>query len=151
MMRFLFLLLCGTGWIAGANAGLLERLDPNKRAEVTGQTVEFPTVNFNTVSSPALRTQSVSPVGGQRVDRNTRVTTQMVETKTVSLPTRDFAILPSPVVPQKNFEAKRAVLDQDPVTTPSVATQSAKIKSRVIRPYTPAGAQELQDQINRTP
>ena len=145
-MQFLFVALCLAGLVARATAAGLQPIDPNKRADVTGQTLSFPTLNFDNIPSPTTRTQPVSPVGGQLVDRN-----KLVETKIVDFPTREYPTIPMNTVPRQNFAAKRALIEQPAVETPGYQTDPAKIKKRTIRPYSPAGAKELVDQLNGIP
>ena len=149
-MRYLLISLAVLGWVAHAAAGVFERIDPNKRADVTGQTVELPTVKFDSVPMP-VSSQPVVAIGSQTVDRGTAVSTKMVPAKTVSFTTREYAVIPTRVEPQKNFTTRRAELDQPTVDRPDFATAPAKINPRVLHDNTPAGAQELQNQINRIP
>ena len=151
MKRLLLIGVFATGLIGRASAGGFERIDFNKRADVTGQIVEFPTLNFDAIPAATTRTQTISPVSGQRVDRSQTVATKLVETKTVNFGTREYTVRSYNTVAQKNFTTKQAVLEQPAIASPSVTTAPAKVKSRIIRPYTPAGERELQDQINRIP
>ena len=150
IMRFLILSLVLAGLAGRALAGGFERIDPNKRADVTGQTVDFPTLKFETLTAPVCA-QPVAPVGNQTVDRNVAVSTKYVATKTVNFTTREFAVVPFKNAPQKGFDTKPAEFDQSTVDHSNVEAKSAKIKPRVIRATTPAGDKELQDQINRIP
>ena len=149
-MRYLLISLAVFGWAAHSPAGVFDRIDPNKRADVTGQTVEFATVKFDSVSLPVSALPVVA-IGSQKVDRGTAVSTKLVPTKTVGFSTREFAVIPTQTEPQKNFEPRRTEIDQPTVDRGDYATGPAKINSRVLRAHTPAGAQELQNQINRIP
>jgi len=149
-MRNLLISLAVLGWVAHAAAGVFDRIDPNKRADVTGQTVEFATVHFDSVPMP-VSSQPMVAIGSQTVDRGTAVSTKIVPDKKVSFTTREYPVIPTRVEPQKNFAARRAELDQPTVDRPDFATAPAKINPRVLHGNTPAGAQELQNQINRIP
>ena len=149
-MRYLLISLAVLGWVAQAMAGAFDRIDPNKRADVTGQTVDLPTVRFESVPM-AVSAQPVVGIGSQTVDRGTAVSTKMVPPKTVSFSAREFNLIPARLEPQKNFEPRRSELEQPTVERRDYATGPAKINSRVLRANTPAGAQELQNQINKIP
>jgi len=149
-MRYLLISLAVLGWVAHAAAGVFERIDPNKRADVTGQTVELPTVKFDSVPMP-VSSQPVVAIGSQTVDRGTAVSTKMVPAKTVNFTTREYPVIPTRVESQKNFATRRAELDQPAVDRADFVTAPAKINPRVLHDNTPAGAQELQNQINRIP
>jgi len=144
-MRPFFSTICLAGLLTGARAAVLTQIDPHKLADVTGQTVDLPTVQFDSVPQQ-FRTMPVAPVSGKTVDRH-----QTVATKNVELNTLDFPLVPSKTVPLTNFAAKRATLEQPPIETGTATTDNAKINSRVIRPLTPAGQQDLKDQINKIP
>ena len=144
-MRSLLYTIYFTGLLTVAHAGVFTQLDPHKQADVSGQTVEFSTLHFDSVSQP-IRTLPVAPVSGQTVDRS-----QTVATKNVEFNTLDFPGIPSKTRPMTNFTTKRATLDQPLIETGNKITGNAKINPRVIRPLTPAGEQELKDQINKIP
>ena len=52
------------------------------------------------------------------------------------------------VVSQQNFSPKRATVAGNAPSPPAVDTPKADIKKRVIRGFTPAGAEELKKQLN---
>jgi hypothetical protein len=70
-----------------------------------------------------------------------------VETKTVDTRGLSYATVPVPVLPQQNFAAKRAVVAGNLPAAETVQTSRAEINRRVIRPFTPAGAEELKEQF----
>jgi hypothetical protein len=51
-------------------------------------------------------------------------------------------------VPRQNFSAKRAQANDQVRRDREVAKANARITDRQIRPHTPAGEQELKDQLN---
>ena len=147
-MRYLIAIVFLTGLLAPVNAGVLDPIDRNKIADINGKTVDLQTLQMNFVPT-ATSTQPVVPIGNQRVDRSKTISSKFVETKTVNFETRDgFTVLPFKTIPQTNFTAKRAALEQPSVNTQNVSTKNASINQRVIRPLTPAGDKELQEQIN---
>lgn len=147
-MRYLIAIVFLTGLLAPVNAGVLDPIDRNKIADINGKTVDLQTLQMNFVPT-STRTQPVAQIGNQRVDRSKTISSKFVETKTVNFETREgFAVLPFKTIPQTNFSAKRAVLEQPSVNTQNVSTKNASINQRVIRPLTPAGDKELQEQIN---
>lgn len=145
LRRPLLAALCLAGLLTSVSAGVFTPIDPHKQADVTGQTVDLPTLQFDSVAQP-YRTLPGATVTGQTVDRS-----HTVATKNVELNTLDFARVPTKTVPLTNFTTKRAPLDQPPIETGTTPTDSAKINSRTIRPLTPTGHQELKDQINKIP
>ena len=144
-MRPLLYLICLAGLVTGARADVFNQIDPHKQAEVTGQTVALPTLHFDAVALPS-RTLPVAPVSGKTADRS-----QTIATKTVTLNTLDFPTVACKTLPLANFTAKHATLAQPLIETGITPTDNAKINSRVIRPYTTPGQQELKDQINKIP
>ncbi|MEI8314799.1 MAG: hypothetical protein WCG79_05030 [Verrucomicrobiota bacterium] len=149
-MRPLLYIIFLAGLLTSAKAGVFDQIDAHKRADVNGQTVALPTIRFDTVPQTILP-MTVAPVSGKAVDRN-----QTFATKNVAFDTLNFPIVPSKTLPMTNFTTKRAALDKPlietgAVPTGTVSTDKAKINSRVIRPLTPDGHQELKDQINKIP
>ena len=139
------------GLLTSTYAGVLTQIDPNKQADITGQTVTFPIVQFDSVPQK-FRTMPVAPISGKMANHSQTVATKNADINTLDFPT----VLSKKTLPMTNFTAKRASLDELPVetetvTTGDVKTDKAKINSRVIRPFTPAGHQELKDQINKIP
>jgi len=131
---------------ASASAQVLRQIDPSKNADASGKTVDLPTVNFDTVSQPT-RAQLVSPLSGQMRDRAGTVETKRVETKGVETSLLSHSTIPSTIVPQQNFSAKRAALASNVPPAERVKTPGAKINKREIRPFTPAGNDELVKQL----
>jgi len=120
-------------------------LDYNKRADVNGKNVTFSDRHYGTVSYPTRAGSTTSPLSKgdlqlQRVELN-EVNTKSVEMSTLS----------EPVLPQVNFSAKRAAVDK--VNDQSgrqldQTKQKPPITNRQIRPFTPAGEEELKKQLN---
>jgi hypothetical protein len=125
-----------------ASAQVLRPIDPRRTADASGKAVEMPTINFGTLPQPT-RTEPVSPLTGQM-----REPGKTVETKRVDTTALQYATLPSKVLPQTNFTAKRAVVTGALPAADTVKTPRADIEKRVIRPVTPAGAEELKKQLN---
>ena len=149
-MRPLLYIIFLAGLLTSANAGVFDQIDAHKQADVNGQTVVLPTIRFDSIPQ-TIRPMTVAPISGKTADRN-----QTVATKNVAFDTLTFPIVPSKTLPMTNFTTKRAPLDKPPietgaVPTGTVTTDKAKINSRVIGPLTPAGHQELKDQINKLP
>jgi len=144
-MRPFFYTILLLGVTAGAQAGGLTPIDLRKQVDVTSKIVELPTVSYDSVLQPSL-TYPVVPVSVKTVERN-----NMVETKNVGLNTLNFPVTSFKTLPMTNFSAKRADIDQTAIDLSGVPKPNAKINKRVIRALTPAGAKELQDQINKIP
>ena len=150
IMRPLLFSILLAGSVTGASAGVLTPIDLHKQADVSGQTVEMNTIQFGSVPQK-FQTLPVAPVSGKMVDRSQTVATKNVDFNTLSFPTKQFKNFPT-----TNFTTKRAAIEQLPVetettVTSTVKTDKAKINSRVIRPLTESGHQELKDQINKIP
>ena len=138
------------GLVSGASAGVLTPIDLHKQADVSGQTVEMNTLQFGSVPQK-FQMLPGAPVSGKMADRNQTVATKTADFKTLDFPAKQFKNFPT-----TNFTTKRAALEQLPVetdtaVTSTVKTDKAKINSRVIRPLTESGHQELKDQINKIP
>jgi len=136
--------------VSGASAGVLTPIDMHKQADVSGQTVEMNTLQFGSVPQK-FQMLPGAPVSGKIADRSQTVATKNVDFNTLDFPAKQFKVLP-----MTNFTTKRAALEQLPVktettVTSTVKTDKAKINSRVIRPLTESGHQELKDQINKIP
>jgi hypothetical protein len=120
-------------------------LDYNKQADVSGKSVTFGDLHYGTISQPTRIGSTPSPLSKgdlqlQRMELN-EVNLKSIEEPTVS----------QPVLPQANFTAKRAVADKvnDRATRQLDQTkQKAPITDRQIRPFTPAGEEELKKQLN---
>ncbi len=138
------------GLVTGASAGVLTPIDMNKQADVSGQTVEMNTLQFGSVPQK-FQTLPGAPISGKMADRNQTVATKTADFNTLDFPAKQFKNFPT-----TNFTTKRAAIEQLPVetdttVTSTVKTDKAKINSRVIRPLTESGHQELKDQINKIP
>ena len=131
---------------ASASAQVLRPIDPNKSADVSGKAVDLPTVNFGNVSQPT-RSQPVSPLSNQFREGDGIVETKSVETKDVEMSLLSHSTIPATIVPQQNFTAKRAPLASNVPPSERVKTPNAKINKREIRPFTPAGNDELVKQL----
>ena len=134
-----------------ASADVFQRIDVNKQADVNGQTVNLPVLNFDSLPQTS-RTLPIAPQSDRRTEPG-----KTIETSTVNLETLAFPTLDMQTVPKSNYKAKRAVVSGAPVTAPridpsaTVPAERAKVNERVIRPLTPAGEQELKDQFHKTP
>lgn len=123
-------------------------IDYSKKADVSGKTVTFGDLHYETVSQPTRATSRTSPLTKgdlhlQRLDLH-QVDLKSVEMSTVS----------EPVLPQVNFSAKRAAVDKVNDRADQQLPQTklkAPITSRQIRPLTPQGEEELRKQLSTLP
>jgi hypothetical protein len=127
--------------IGAASAQVLKPIDQRKLADPNGKTVEMPTVRFDTVPQPT-RPQPVSPLSRQYRPRAGTVETRTVDTHGLS-----YSTIPVTVLPQQNFAPKRATVPGNLPAAETVKTSRAEINQRVIRPFTPAGKEELKEQF----
>ena len=147
-MRFCTCLLLSLVILAGnAGARIGERIDPRKRADINGQTVELPRADLPTLSLPVLR-HGTAPASRERATPGGKVETHGVEVTTL-----EFDRVETPGVPQPraNFGPKRPVDTRVRVTTGTVPAPAADISPYRIEATTPAGQQELRRQLNRRP
>ncbi len=124
-----------------ASAQILKPIDQHKLADPNGKTVEMPTVRFDNVPQPT-RPQPVSPLSRQSLPPAVTVETKTVDTHRLS-----YSTVPVSVLPQQNFAPKRAVVAGNLPAAETVKTSRAEINPRVIRPFTPAGKEELKEQF----
>ncbi len=122
-------------------------VDRTKLADVNGKTVSYSNVPFDTISQPTR------DVPGSPLTKGV-LKFQGVDLNNVDLSTRDMSTVSLPVLPKANFTAKRATADkQNDQTSKQVdhTTRKAPITDRQIRPFTPAGEEELKKQLNEPP
>lgn len=125
-----------------ATAGLLDPVDPNRVVEANSRVINTQTLNMKNVSAPVLQK-------GWASESNRFVPTKGVETKRVELGTYETKTLDKPVVPQANFTTKRSDSSDKNYRTETAKTGTAPINPRKIRPFTPQGEKELNDQLRR--
>jgi len=123
----------------------LKPLDVNKQADVGGKNVNFDDVRFDTISQ-GTRELPQSPLskGDLKLEnagvRDKHADFKMLEMSTIS----------KPVLPKANFTAKRAAVDKvndEAQKQVDQTKQVAPITSRQIRAFTPAGEEELKNQL----
>jgi hypothetical protein len=123
----------------------LKPLDVNKQADVGGKNVNFDDVRFDTISQ-GTRELPQSPLSkGDLKLKNADVRDKHADFKMLEMST-----IPKPVLPKANFTAKRAAVDKvnDEAQKQAAQTkQVAPITSRQIRAFTPAGEEELKNQL----
>lgn len=128
-------------------AELLKPIDRTKQADVNGKNVSFGDVSFDAISQPT-REVPQSPI--TRGDLKPRG----ADLKNVDLGTLEISTVSLPVLPKANFTAKHAAADkQNDQTSKQVdrMSQKAPITDRQIRPFTPAGQEELKRQLSEPP
>jgi len=123
----------------------IKPLDYSKQADVNGKIVHFDDLHFGTVSQPIRVSSKASPLSKGDLQFQT-LELNKLNPNSVQLPT-----LPQPVLPKVNFAAKRAAVDKAIDQTSrqlELSKQNAPITTRVIRPFTPGGEEELKNQLN---
>ena len=135
-----------------ARAGLHDRIDTSRTADVSGKTVDMPTVNFDTIGLPTREMRS-SPVSNQRHETAGTVEMKRVEFSTLEMRNVELrnAEMRTHSFPQSNFTPKRAAIPEKQIPVETVPTGSAPVTDRVIRTGSPAGQDELRQQLNRRP
>ena len=132
---------------AGAWTDPRTPIDLTKQADVSGKTVSYSDVPLDTISQPSR------DVPGSPLTKGV-LKLQGVDLNSVDLSTRDMSTMTLPVLPKANFTAKRATVDkQNDQTNKQVdhTTRKAPITDRQIRPFVPAGEEELKKQLSEPP
>ena len=123
----------------------LKPLDVNKVADVGGKNADLNDVQFDTISQ-GTRELPQSPLSrGDLRFKNADLSTKHAGFKVLEMPT-----VSKPTVPTTNFSAKRAVGDRmndEAQKQVEQTKQVAPITNRQIRAFTPAGEEELKDQL----
>lgn len=144
MKRLYLFGLCGVLVVIVARptpAQLVNQIDPTKQADVNGKIISPGTLNLKSVAQPTVNF-SQSPRSDERQSFS------QVELKGISLQQLQLAPYSTEFVPQQNFAAKRASITEKPRDEKTVPLTKAPIKDRQIRPFTPAGEEELKKQLN---
>ena len=147
MKKLHLLIFCGLGVAvatATATARVFEAADPTKQADISNQIINPKNLDMKTLSSP-VRSSTAAPL--TKGDLKMKGT----DMKNLELKTLDLSSVPMSTLPQQNFEAKRAAAGDKMRDEKQVKTQSAKIKDRQIRAFTPAGEAEMKDQFHHLP
>jgi hypothetical protein len=132
---------------AGARSNLLSPIDHTKQADINDKNLSYGDVSFDTISQPT-RDEPPSPL----IKGNVKL--QGIDLNNVDLGTRDMSTVFLPILPKANFTAKRATVDKQNAPAGKQldhATRKAPITNRQIRPFTPAGEEELKRQLNEPP
>ncbi len=137
-----------------AHAQIVKPIDTTKQADVN-KTVNFGDVQFDTLSQPT----SVLPGSSPLSKGNLKF--QDTDQKKVEFNGLEMSTISRPTLPMANFTAKRAAVDVPRDETKKQADQTrkqadqtkkqAQINGRQIRPFTPAGEEELKHQLNEPP
>jgi hypothetical protein len=138
---------------ATARAQVLKEIDLTKQADVTDKTVNFSDMKFDTISQPMSVLPSAPLSKGnlkfQDVDQ------KKAEFNTVGMSTLLKPTLDKPTLPQANFTAKRAAVDvtsdEDRKEADQTDKKKAQINGRQIKPFNPAGEEDLKHQLNQPP
>jgi hypothetical protein len=123
----------------------LKPIDVNKQADVGSKNVNFDDVRFDTISQ-GTRELSKAPLSkGSLKLKNADVRDKHADFELLEMPAVSM-----PVLPKANFTAKRAVVDKvndEAQKQVDQTKQVAPITSRTIRAFTPAGEEELKNQL----
>ena len=125
-------------------AQLLKPIDPNQKADVADKFVKPGDVQLETVTRPTVDLHNAELSKGA-------LKLQDAETKSVTdLKTLEHSTVETHILPQANFTAKRVATQSNEASDKNLndAKKKAPITNRQIRPFTPAGEQELKKQLN---
>jgi hypothetical protein len=128
---------------ATASAQVLRPVDPSKLAEASGKKADVQTLKLDTLDQPT-RAESTAPQSDKTPNMPAWNGSRAADISG-SLP---LEMYPTTTIPHQNFTAKRAVLPDKAPSTKPIKSEPANINKRVIKPFTPAGAEELKQQLN---
>jgi hypothetical protein len=135
---------------AAADAQILEQIrkpvDQGKKAGVSDKNVSFSDAQFDTISQPMRDSPKVPLSRG-----DVRFQDATLKSKDTNFRMLDMSTVSTTVIPKANFTAKRAVVDKVNGESKKQADQTtrvAPITDRQIRPFAPAGEEELKKQLN---
>ena len=123
----------------------LKPIDVNKQADVGGKNVNFDDVRFDTISQGTRELPKAPLSKGDLKLENADVRDKHADFKMLEMST-----ISRPVLPKANFTAKRAVVDKvngEAQKQVDQTKQVAPITNRQIRAFTPAGEEELKNQL----
>ena len=143
MKRVMLLIVCVWGLAVGASraADFLRPVDPGRQAEIDGMDIDAGDLDLRSIPQPTRSTPVVTDAGK-------KAPTSDVTLSETTLRTVRFNSVTLTDVPRQNFSAKRAQANDQVRRDREVAKANARITDRQIRPHTPAGEQELKDQLN---
>jgi hypothetical protein len=126
-----------------ASAQILRQIDMNQMSDYSGKQADVQTLQFDTVDKPT-RTEATAPQSSKMLEK-----AASVGNKQADLPGMvPLEMYPTKTIPHQNFAAKRAVLPDNTPSTKPLKNEQADINKRVIKPFTPTGAEELKDQLS---
>jgi len=144
-LRLTILAMALAGCLAPlAGAQILKPIDLQKQADVNNKTVNYGNLQFDSIS------QSTRDVPNSPVTKGD-LKLQRVDLNEVDFKTLDMSVVPTKILPQANFKAKRAAVDKLNDQSGKQLDQSkqkAPITKRQIHPFEPGGEQELEKQLN---
>ncbi len=126
---------------------LSQPVDQTKQADVNQKTLSFGEVPLNTLSQPT------KDLAGSPLTKGD-LKLQQLDQKKAEFNTLPMPTVSEPLLPQANFTAKKAVADFPNDKTAKQAEETAKkapVTDRQIKPFTPAGEEELKHQLNDSP
>ena len=126
------------------DAQLLKPIDLNQKADIGDKTVKFGNAQLNTISQPTANLPNAELSKGD-------LKLQNADTKNVTdLKSLEYSTVETHIVPKANFTAKRIALKSNEASDKKLndAQKKAPITDRQIRPFTPAGEEEMKKQLN---
>ena len=139
---------------APVHGQIVKPIDVTKQADVTGKTVNFGNVQFDTLSQPMRDLSGSSLSKGDVKFQDVDQKKQDVKQKKMDFKTVDMSTVSKPTLPMANFTSKRAEVDMSNVETKKQVDQTkkqAQINERQIPAFTPTGEEDLKHQLNEPP
>jgi hypothetical protein len=128
-------------------AQILKRIDPAKLADnVSSKDLQLGTAELNTITTDT-REMGRSSVS----DKTAELKGDAAGLKRLELQTLDLGSVTKTNLPHKNFTTKRAAIADNARSEKDLngmRQAKAPIAKRQIRPFTPAGEEELKKQLN---
>jgi hypothetical protein len=129
------------------HAQIIKPLDRSKQADVNDKTLNFGDAPLGSLSQPMVELPG-SPLSKGDLKL------QDVDQKKTDFKSLELSTVSTATLPKGNFTTRRAEADVPSDETRRQSDQTKKnapINGRQIKPFTPAGEQELKHQLNESP
>jgi hypothetical protein len=130
-----------------ARAQIIKPLDRSKQADVNDKTLNFGDAPLGSLSQP------MADLPGSPLSKGD-LKLQDVDQKKTDFKSLELSTVSTTTLPKGNFTTRRAEADVPSDETKKQSDQTKKdapINKRQIKPFTPAGEQELKHQLNEPP
>ena len=145
MKRSVIIGLVVASVVVNANTQVIQPVDPEKQADVDGEAVSLPNVQFETLSQGSADFSVLALPASQPAQAAD------VQKKSVDLNSMSLTTLAPPMLSHTNnvFPTVGASGEKFETKELSTTTSKAPITNRQIRAFTPSGTEELKEQLNK--